>query len=357
MPEPLLTIIVPTYNRSQNLKLLLLTLREETVLIADNVSVLVLDNASSDNTSAVINDIANNWPELIHHHHPTNIGAENNFLYAVKRIRTRWFWIIGDDDLPKRGIISNVLMLLQTRQPSLLYMESEWLNSVNSPDQGQQINALCISQLSALSFAKTVHVWITYISGMVINRQQLESVLQGQALDRYNGTSLVQLGWVLPMLKAENLFLYISSPCILATAGNTGGYNLLQVFGKNLHQILKDAFQNEKNIEELSIRNSIISRVNINYLPFLIRGYKYGVMGSFKKNQINDDIFDPSLVNTIYYKFILKSILSDSPTKSYLAYLLSKLISKCFIFYDRIFFSKINTRQLTIQVSTTTKST
>ena len=98
MSAPLLTIIVPTYNRSAKLAILLTTLREESASVANEVVVQVSDNFSSDDTQNVITQAVEDWPCMSSYRHSTNIGAERNFCHAVDLVKTRWFWIIGDDD-------------------------------------------------------------------------------------------------------------------------------------------------------------------------------------------------------------------------------------------------------------------
>ncbi len=242
MPTPLLTIIVPTYKRSANLAVLLQTLREETSTIGEDVVVQVSDNCSPDDTPQVVARIAEGWPALRGHRHATNIGADRNFCHCVEAVQTRWFWIIGDDDLPKRGVIAQMVGLLRERQPALLYMQSEWMNPVRNPEQGERVGTLRVSELDAESFARALHIWVTYISGMVIDRERLDLVLQAQPIDRFTGSSLVQLGWVLPLLKAQGPFIFVKDRGVLATTDNSGGYPLLTVFCVNFPRIVNDIF-------------------------------------------------------------------------------------------------------------------
>lgn len=276
MPHPLLTIIVPTYNRSTNLDLLLRTLREETVSLADDVVILVSDNASQDNTPAVVAGASAGWPALVSYRQASNVGPDNNFCHCVRAVRTRWFWIIGDDDLPKRGTVAKVLALLREREPALLYMQSEWLSLVQSSDQGEAVGALKVIDVDALAFAKVLHTWVTFISGLVIDRERLERALDGQAIDRFNGTSLVQLGWVLPLFETEGPFLIVKNRCILATSGNTGGYKVLTTFCINFTEIVNEFFS-----ENRRFVRSILSRHIAYYLPGLIWKVRFSNIGNF----------------------------------------------------------------------------
>lgn len=276
MSQPQLTIIIPTYNRSANLDLLLRSLREEMALLSDDVVVLVSDNASTDDTPAVVAGAAKGWPALVSYRQASNVGADNNFCHCVRAVRTRWFWIIGDDDLPKRGVVTQVVALLREREPALIYMHSEWLSPVQSPDQGGPIGPLQIAEVDALTFAKVLHTWITFISGLVIDRGRLETALNGQPIDRFNATSLVQLGWVLPMFKTTGPFIILKNRCILATSGNTGGYKVLTTFCVNFPKIINEFFADCQ-----PFTRAILSRHIQNYIPGLIWQVRFAQIGQF----------------------------------------------------------------------------
>jgi hypothetical protein len=144
-------------------------------------------------------------------------------------------------------------------------MQSEWVNPLIGPDQGQVVCDFQVSELPALQFAKAVNVWVTFISGMVIDMERLRNVLVDQKINRFNATSLVQLGWVLPLLKSEGPFLFISDQCILATKDNTGGYGLLTVFGVNFTRIVNECFGTNNSLARALIDGNVMQ-----YLPGLI---------------------------------------------------------------------------------------
>ena len=322
MTEALLTIIVPTYKRSANLELLLRTLREETISLGNDVMVFVVDNASPDDTPQVIARAAENWPTLLSHRHAANIGAENNFCYGVRAVRSRWFWIIGDDDLPKRGIIAKVVALLRERQPALVYLQSEWVNPVHSADQGKPVNELQIADLDALTFAKTLHTWLTFISGIVIDRQRLEAALQGQPIDRFNDSAMVQLGWVLPLLNTTGPFVFIKDQCLLATSGNTGGYSVLTTFCVNFPKIIQEFFA-----QQPSFSRAILNRHIKNYLPGLIWAVRSGSAGDFKQEDANE-LIRQQLGGHIFYWLLVWPIKTLPLMLAWPFYALSRVIAK-----------------------------
>ena len=238
---PLLTIIVPTYNRAECLELLLTTLAREMAELEGRVGIIVGDNASTDRTPDVTSAFAASAPAALVIRHDANLGPDENFCRCVERVTSRYFWIIGDDDLPRAGAIRHVLELLATHSPDLVYLESDWRPEIRDNDPHDPVRDEAPDLMVSLRFARRVHVWTTFISGIVVDRESLVAKQPPEQLRRYSNTSLVQLGWVLGTLKAGTRFLVVRQKCILATQGNTGGYSVLKVFGNNFPSIVSDA--------------------------------------------------------------------------------------------------------------------
>ncbi|OYD92637.1 family 2 glycosyl transferase [Nostoc sp. 'Peltigera membranacea cyanobiont' 210A] len=93
-PESKVTIAIPTYNRSELLKASL-----ESALAQDylDYQVLVLDNASEDDTEAVVRSFADS--RITYVRHETNIGMFRNWQLAVKINSSPYLNILSDDDI------------------------------------------------------------------------------------------------------------------------------------------------------------------------------------------------------------------------------------------------------------------
>jgi glycosyltransferase involved in cell wall biosynthesis len=277
----ILTLIVPTYNRASNLALLLGTLANELIGLKDQVKVIVGDNASTDHTQKVIESFLNQYNNTEVVRHSVNRGADENFCSCIDKVSTRHFWLIGDDDLPKKGVIRKVLEVLATAETDLLYLNSEWMPNIADANSGTAIQTYTIKSLTGKDFAREVNVWITFISGMVVNLERLRELNPDLKFRRFIGTNLVQLGWILPLLMNGSRFKIIQQQCILATAGNTGGYKLFNVFGTHFPAILDDACGSNSIEYRLIVENLAWS-----YLPSLIWKARFGNLGSFEKENI-----------------------------------------------------------------------
>ncbi len=83
MPQKLLTIIVPTYNRAECVALLLDALRAEIAPVQDRVDVIVGDNASTDRTAEVTATFAVSCSAGRVLRHAENVGPDENFCRCL----------------------------------------------------------------------------------------------------------------------------------------------------------------------------------------------------------------------------------------------------------------------------------
>ena len=315
--SPLLTIIVPTYNRADRLSLLLKSIFVDSVLIRDNIEIIIGDNASSDNTEEVLNDFRLLYSKVIIFRNSENVGPDENFCRCLELVKSKYFWIIGDDDLPKKGVIQQIVEILKNNEVDIFYINSEWLPSIKSSTDGEKIHKLNYRKVARDEFAAKVNVWMTYISSIIINKERLIGLYPDIDIRRFHGTSLVQLGWVLPMLLAGSNFIICTEKCLLATANNSGGYGLFKVFGSNLPFIVDVMCGSASKI-------SIIMRRELQwrFIPRLIMGSRFGLRVGFQLEDISSHltafkggityfltlwplIYLPKLVAYIYYSILM----------------------------------------------------
>ena len=279
--NPILSICIPTFNRAANLRLLLETLANELKEIQDKVNVIISNNASVDNTVSEVQHFINSFPTTCAIHQVKNLGPDENFAICVEKVQTRYFWMISDDDLPKKGVLLRIIKLLESEDTDLLYLNSEWVPKIANANDGEAINALIRKIYSRLDFTREVNVWVTFISGMIINLARLRELHPGINIRRFTGTNLIQLGWILPLLMTGNRFHIVQQRCVLATSGNTGGYKLFTVFGTNFPAILNLVCGNAS-----CERKIIVKNLSWNYIPGLIWASRFEYPGKFTSENI-----------------------------------------------------------------------
>jgi glycosyltransferase involved in cell wall biosynthesis len=93
-PAPLVSVIVPTFNR---LSYLPSSINSALVQTFGDFEIIVQDNASPEDPAPLIAALAD--PRIRYYRNATNIGQTNNFVSAAGKARGRYLVFLGDDDL------------------------------------------------------------------------------------------------------------------------------------------------------------------------------------------------------------------------------------------------------------------
>ena len=110
---PLLSICIPTYNRSKSLRICLLSILSQTKGYEEDVEVVVSDNCSDDDTMQVVEWARGHGP-LRYYRNESNIGAGPNFfLLSNVLARGEFCWLIGDDDFLRKDSLSRLILALK----------------------------------------------------------------------------------------------------------------------------------------------------------------------------------------------------------------------------------------------------
>jgi glycosyltransferase involved in cell wall biosynthesis len=95
-PRPLITTVIPTYRRPRLLVRAVRSVLRQTV---QDFQVIVYDNASGDETSAVVAELAARDGRVRYYRHERNLGPDANFNFAMSLVETEYFSMLSDDDL------------------------------------------------------------------------------------------------------------------------------------------------------------------------------------------------------------------------------------------------------------------
>ncbi len=313
MSLPLLTIIIPTYNRADYLERLLAVLREELVDLDSLVRVLVSDNASTDRTPNVIEAVARSWEALIVQSHSINLGPDGNFCSCLLRVETQYCWILGDDDVPVSGTLRSVLHALSKCRPDLLYLQSAWFSDAFGADIVNADPGIANKPIDVFDFTRRTNYWLTFISSVVFDFAHYKRLAPNGPTEEFMGTSLVQLHWVLLLLRHGSKFLISNGPVIKATGSNSGGYSLVHVFGVNLPRLV------DLSLGANSKLGGIIKQSNaLSNLPRLLYTVRFAHLGDFKLESLPPDFLDKGKGQGLT-KLLYRTLLVGSPMASNLA--------------------------------------
>lgn len=95
--QPILSICIPTFNRSNSLDNLLKNLHEITPKYGSIIEICISNNCSTDNTDYIINKWSNDL-NLVIARNSSNIGGTKNFIHVSNMSSGKWILLCGDDD-------------------------------------------------------------------------------------------------------------------------------------------------------------------------------------------------------------------------------------------------------------------
>jgi abequosyltransferase len=105
-----LSICIPTFNRAAFLAQTLACIIDQ---LSEGCEIVVSDNASTDNTEAVVLESSRRCESIRYHKQQTNTGFDRNLDRAVDLARGEFCWLMPDDDRLKPGAVQAVLQAMR----------------------------------------------------------------------------------------------------------------------------------------------------------------------------------------------------------------------------------------------------
>jgi len=120
--EFLLSICIPTYNRSEYLKTCLenLAVQLKDHYIKEKIEIIISDNSSQDNTEDIVKKFQKILGNIKYFKNEKNIGFDENTIKSVLLAKGKYCWNIGDDDLIQNGGIKFIADFLQNNNVALI---------------------------------------------------------------------------------------------------------------------------------------------------------------------------------------------------------------------------------------------
>jgi abequosyltransferase len=306
--QPLLTIAIPTFNRATYLDRCLKRISDEIKVLSEEqrclVKIYISDNASSDGvTPKIIARYKGVWAGAFEAvRNPVNVGPDGNIAQCYDSAVTPYVWVMGDDDVLLPSGLSMVLSHILKQEIDILYVNNYWFNESFNIKSGHKERRDALSFNSAVEFTRRTNVMLTFISGQIV-RSGVGLNYRAEMV----GSNLVQLSWVLPLLRDGENFMIIQDWVVAAQGSNSGGYGLVKVFGDNLVKITNDILEYKPAMAR-AIQNGTI----VNFFPSFVLELRKG-KSKFTDKDIASGLEKAFGGNWRYYIFLLPLILLPLP--------------------------------------------
>ncbi len=103
----LLTIGIPAYNEARHIKKTIESCIDQAGFV------IVSDNASTDDTQKICEELAQKYSSLVYIRHAENVGGTANFNFLLKEAKTKYFMWMGGHDYLDEGYTKHMLHILE----------------------------------------------------------------------------------------------------------------------------------------------------------------------------------------------------------------------------------------------------
>lgn len=103
-----LSIAIPTYNRLEHLKKQVDFLEKEINFKSNEIELLISNNGSTDGTDEYLEELKVRNSNITIINNRYNMGIIANFKLLVEKAQGEYFWLLGDDDRLRSGIIQEI---------------------------------------------------------------------------------------------------------------------------------------------------------------------------------------------------------------------------------------------------------
>ncbi len=125
--QPAVDILIPTYNRANYLRETIQSVLTQTY---QNIKVIVFDDASPDNTSAIVAEFDSD-PRVVYVRHAKNLGMAGNWKAVIAASTGDFFCLLNDDDTLEPDFVENLVEPLINNENLILSFCNYWIMDSN----------------------------------------------------------------------------------------------------------------------------------------------------------------------------------------------------------------------------------
>lgn len=218
MTAPLLGICIPTYRRPDQLRRCV-----ESVIRAGarhGVAIHLSDDSTDDTNVETVRLLQAQYPHVVHHRNPKNLGIDRNILHVVDVCDARYAWILGEDDRLTPDAVARVAAVLERSAPPFLYVNYASVDedlSVVLSERSLPLDA--DREMDAAEFLATSAWSAGFIGACVVEKASWQRVRS----DRHVGTWYAHVGTILEAVHGRRVLL-VAAPLVLNRCGTARAF-------------------------------------------------------------------------------------------------------------------------------------
>jgi abequosyltransferase len=278
MTGPFLSICIPTYNFG---KFIGDTLESIVCQITDDVEVVVLDGASTDNTSEVVREYQKIHSNIKYYQQDKKGGIDRDMAKSVELANGKYCWLFSADDVMKEHAIGKILSLVKQGHDLYLCKHTNcrlnmtYLNEhpVLKRDKKLEFNLSDpMDRKHYFELAHTTEAFFSFMGGIIIKKSKWDSI---PINEKFVGSCWCHVARIFELIPKGLILKYIPEP-LLDRRGDNDSFadrGIVNRFGiaiDGYHKI-GDVFFGHNSLEAYHMRRVI--RYELNLCCFLHAKY------------------------------------------------------------------------------------
>jgi len=182
-----LSICIPTYNRAKFLNVCLDHLIPQ-ISGKDSVELIVIDNASNDNTPGIVKEFISKCTNIHYYRNDMNVGYSGNQTKCIEYSNGQYTAILSDDDVYTDNLVDDILNIIIKKEYSFIALNYySFFENVDKPHQAN------FAPTNDVTFDRAYDVMnypsVGHFSGFVFNsvlaKKTLKEMLQKHTIQEY----------------------------------------------------------------------------------------------------------------------------------------------------------------------------
>lgn len=219
-----LSICIPTYNFGEFIGE---TLESITAQATEQVEIIVVDGASTDNTEQVVDQIKKRFRRLTYHRREKNQGVDRDLAKAVELAQGDYCWLMSSDDVFKPGAIDRILREIKFGHDIYLCNRTECDRNLHPVKEGSWLrrefgdHVFTLSKKSELiayfNESQSLGALFSYISSIIVNRKKWDEIKHDEV---FTGSSYAHVFRLFSIIKNGGVVKYIKTGLVFCRRGN-----------------------------------------------------------------------------------------------------------------------------------------
>ena len=281
--KPILSICIPTRNRQEFLyKTLEQITNDETFLNTNDIEIVISDNCSDDNTENLCKHYQSKYPDKIRYVRQIENITNRNVIEVLKLANGKFAKLNNDTLYFNRNALHEIVEILKNCDDNVVFIS-------NRGTENNQIKTTKFDNVD--DFFDNVTFLSTWIGSICVKTESYKNL---NITTEYAYTDIPQVNFIAQLMHKGGVTIIDKTLMTTMTVPKKGGYNLVEVFGKNYCLILKDLIKQgiltpktyEKNKKDILIKhisNYYFDYNNKNtfgktgYFKYLFPDYKFNI--------------------------------------------------------------------------------